>query len=104
MDVDLVLAQQRVLEGNGHAAIGVLDIEHDGVAADFTPMLDDADSVVAARHHPGQVDGADFKVFGNSDGLLGDRGGQDSGDDDVFVGFQEVGGVGLVIHGADGAG
>ena len=92
MDVDLVLAEQRVLEGNGHAAVGILDVEDDGVAANFAPVADDAESVVAARHDAGQVDGADFKVFGNGNGLFGDRGGEDSGDDDVLVGFENVGG------------
>jgi hypothetical protein len=44
VDVNLVAAEQRVLEGNVDAAVGVLDIEDDGVAADFTPVLDDAES------------------------------------------------------------
>ena len=104
VDVDLVLAEQRVLEGNGDAAVGVLDIEDDGVAADFTPVLDDAESVIAAGHDAGEVDGADFEIFGNRDGLLGDGRGEDSGDDDVLVGLENVGGVGLVVHGADGVG
>ena len=49
VDVDLVLAEQRVLEGNVDAAVGVLDIEDDGVAADFAPVADDAESVIAGR-------------------------------------------------------
>ena len=104
VDVDLVLSEQRVLEGDGDAAVGVLDIEDYGVAADFTPMLDDAESVIAAGHDAGEVDGADFEVFGNDDGLLGDGRGEDSGDDDVLVGLEDVAGVGLVVHGADGGG
>ena len=91
VNVDVVLAEQRVLEGNGHAAVGVFDVEDNSVAADFTPVLDDAESVVAGRHDAGQVDGADFKVFGDRNGLLGDRRGEDSGDDDLLVGFQNVG-------------
>ena len=104
VDVDLVLAEQRVLEGNGDAAVGVLDIENDGVASDFTPVADDAESVIAGGHDAGQVDGADFEVFRDGNGLLGDGRGKDSGDDDVFVGFEDVGAVGLVVHGADGVG
>ena len=41
VDVNLVLAEQRMLEGNVDAAVGVLDIEDDGIAADFAPVLDD---------------------------------------------------------------
>src|ERR1700676_5013315 len=93
MNVDLVLAQQRVLEGNGDAAVGVFDVEDYGVAADFAPVADDAESVVAGGHDAGQVDGADFKVFGNGNRLLGDGRGEDPGDDDVFVGFEDVGGA-----------
>ncbi len=104
VDVDFVLAEQRVLEGDGDAAVGVFDIEDHGVAADFTPMLDDAESVIAAGHDAGEVDGADFEILGNRDGLLGDGRGEDPGDDDVLVGFEDVAGVGLVVHGADGVG
>ena len=104
VNVDLVLAEQRVLEGDVDAAVGIFDVEDDGVAADFAPVLDDAESVVAGGHDAGQVDGADFEIFGNGDGLLGDGRGEDSGDDDVFVGFENVGGVGFVVAVADGVG
>src|SRR5579864_5559574 len=93
VDVDVVLAEQRVFERDGDAAVGILDVEDYGVAADFTPVSDDAESVVAAGHDAGEVDGAHFEVFGDGDGLLDDRGGEDSGDDDVLVGFQNVGGT-----------
>src|SRR5712675_3594327 len=99
-----MLAKQRVIEGDGDAAVGVFDVEDDGVAADFAPVLDDAESVIAGGHDAGQVDGADFEVFGNGNGLLGDRRGEDSGDDDILVGFEDVGGVGLMVRGADGGG
>ena len=104
VDVDLVLAEQRVLEGNVDAAVGVLDVEDDGVAADFAPVLDDAEAVIAGGHDSGEVNGADFEVPGNGDCFLGDRGGEDSGDDDILVGLQDIGGVGFVIRGADGVG
>src|SRR5580698_6342772 len=101
MNVDLVLAEQRVLEGNVDAAVGIFDVEDDRVAADFAPVLDDAESVIAGGHDAGQVDGADFEVFGDGDGFFGDGRGEDAGDDDVFVGFENVGGVGFVVDGAD---
>ena len=100
VNVDLVLAQQRVLEGDRDAAVGVFDVEDHGVAADFAPVTDDAESMIAGRHDPGQVDGADFEIFVNGDGLLGDGHGEDSGDDDVFVGLENVGGA-IAISVAD---
>ena len=93
VNVDLVPAEQRVLERNVDAAVGVFDVEHYGVAADFAPVADDAESMVAAGHDAGQVDGADFEVFSDGDRLLGDGRGEDARDDDVFVGFQDVGGA-----------
>ena len=69
----MCLAEQRVLEGNGDAAVGVFDVEDYGVATDFAPVADDAESVIAGGHDAGQVDGADFEVFGDGNGLLGDR-------------------------------
>ena len=44
------------------------------------------------------------KSLGDGDGFLGDGRGEDSGDDDVFVGFENVRGVGFMVHGADGVG
>ena len=73
MNVNFVAAEERVLEGNIYRSIGVFYIEDHSVAAGFTPALDDFDAVVASCHQAGQVDGADFKVFGNGDGLLGYR-------------------------------
>ncbi len=99
-----MLAEQRVLEGDGDAAVGIFDVEDDRVAADFAPMLDDAESVIAGGHDAGQVDGADFEVFGDGNGFFGDGRGEDSGDDYVLVGLQDVVGVGFVVHGADGVG
>jgi hypothetical protein len=93
-----------MLEGDGDAAIGIFDVEDDGVAADFAPMLDDAEAVIAGGHDAGQVDGADFEVFGNGDGFFGDGRGEDSGDDDWFVGFENVRRVGFMVYGADGVG
>src|SRR5580692_4670771 len=90
VNVDLMLAEQRVLEGNGDAAVGIFDVEDYGVAAYFAPVADDAESVVAGGHHAGEVDGADFKIFGDANRLLGDGRGEDSGDGDLFAVFQDV--------------
>ena len=60
----VVAAEQRVLEGNVHAAIAVLDIEHHGVAAHFAPAADDPYSVVTGRHESGEVHGPHFKIRG----------------------------------------
>jgi hypothetical protein len=60
--------------------------------------------VIAAGHDAGEVDGADFKVFGDRDRVLDDGGGEDSGDDDVFVVLKNVARVGLVVRGADRVG
>ena len=73
VNVDVVLAEQRMVEGDGDAAVGVFDIEDDSVAADFTPMADDANPVLAARHDAGEVNGSDLEVPGDGNCLLGDR-------------------------------
>src|ERR1700733_10309412 len=98
-----MLAQQRVLEGNVDAAVGILDVEDHGVAADFAPVADDAESVIAGGHDAGQVDGADFEISRNGNSLFGDRSGEDSGDDDIFVGLEEVGGA-VAVTVADSVG
>src|ERR1700739_4752834 len=82
-----------MLEGYGDRAVGVLDIEDDSVTANFTPMADDAKSVFAAGHDAGQINGAYLEVFADRDSLLGDRGRQDSGDDDVLVGLKYIAGA-----------
>src|ERR1700683_5300231 len=92
VNVDLVFAEQRMLEGNGYAAVAVFDVEDYGVASYFAPVADDADAVVAGGHDSGEIDGADFEVFGNWDGLFLDRCGEDSWDGDLLAGFQNVGG------------
>src|SRR5580693_5806458 len=101
VDVDLVLAEQRMLEGNGHAAVGILDVEDYGVAADFAPVADDAESVIAGRHYAGEVDGADLKIAGNGNRFLDDGRGQDSGDGDLLAVFQDVAGA-VAVYSADG--
>src|SRR5260370_17511455 len=83
VNVDLMLAQERMLEGDGNAAVGVFDVEHDRIASHFAPVADNAKSVIAGGHDAGQVDGAGFEVFGDGDGLLDDGRGGNSGDDYV---------------------
>src|ERR1700683_100014 len=103
VNVDLVLAEQRMLEGNGHAAVGIFDIEDHGVAAYFAPVADDAESVIAGGHNAGEVDGADFKIFGNGNGFFDDGSGQDSGNGDLFAVLQNVAAA-IAIQLADGFG
>src|ERR1700722_1103927 len=104
VNINFVLAEQRMLEGNVNAAVGILDVKDYGVTADLAPVADDAESVVAGGHYSGEVDGADFEISGNGDGFFGDGRGEDSGDDDGLVGFENVAGVGFMIRGADGVG
>src|SRR5437868_4352408 len=70
VNVNFVASEQRVLEGNIHSTVGVLYIEDDGIAAGLTPALHDFDAMVTSGHQAGQIDGADFKVFGDGDGLF----------------------------------
>ena len=93
VNIDLMLAEQRMLEGNVHAAVGVFDVEDDGVAADLAPVADDAKSVIAGRHDAGEVDGADFKILGDGNGFFDDGRGENSGDGDLLAGFQDVAGA-----------
>src|ERR1035438_4575285 len=57
-------AGQRVVEGDVDDAVAILDVEDDRVAADFAPMADDAQSMIAARHHPGQVNRSEERRVG----------------------------------------
>jgi len=97
VDINLMLAEQRMLEGNGHAAIGIFDIEDDGVAANFAPVADDAESVVAGRHDSGQVDGADFKISGDGHGFFYDGRRKNSWNRDLLAVFQNVAGAGAIV-------
>ena len=67
VDVNLVLSEERVVEMDIDATIGILDIEDDGIAANFAPMADDSKSMIAGRHDSGQVDGAHLEILGNGD-------------------------------------
>ena len=101
VNVDRMLAEQRMLEADRHASVGIFNVEDDGVAAHFTPVLDHADAVIAAGHESREIDGADFEIFRDRDRLFGDRSRDDAGDDDLLVVLENVRAVGLVIDGAD---
>jgi hypothetical protein len=90
VDIHLVLAEQRMLERNVHAAVGILDIEDHGVAANFAPVANDANSVIAGRHDAGQVDRADFKILGHGNCFLDDGRGENSRNGDLLARFQQV--------------
>src|ERR1700674_2563495 len=94
---------QRMVEGDVDDAVAILDVEDDGVAADFTPMADNAHSMIAARHHPGQINGANFEIPCNWDSLLYNRPFENSGDDDLLSGFQEDA-LAVVISFSNGSG
>src|SRR5579864_5845011 len=59
-----------MIKRNIYGAVAVLNIEDDGITAGFAPAPYDLDSMIAARHESGQVDSADFKVFGNWNSLF----------------------------------
>src|SRR5580693_8327722 len=103
VNVDLMLAEQRMFEGDGNAAVGIFDVEDDGVAADLAPVADNAEPVIAGGHDAGEIDGADFEIFGDGDGVLDDGCGEDSGDGDLFAGLENVAGA-IAVGGADGVG
>src|SRR5262245_4194559 len=59
------LRRERMFKGDAQAAIAVLDIEDDGVAANCVPALYDVNPLGAACHGSRQIDGADLVVLGN---------------------------------------
>src|SRR5580692_9596065 len=103
VNIDLVLAEEGMLEGNVDAPVRVLDIEDDGIAADLAPVADDAESVVAGGHDAGEVDGADFKIFGDGNGFFHDGRGKNPRDGDLVAGSYYVVGA-IAVDFADGFG
>src|SRR5229473_5985380 len=93
VNVNLMLAEKRVLEGNGDAAVGIFDVEDHGVAADLAPVADDSQAVIAGGHDAGEVDRSDFKIFGDGNSFFDDGRGKNSGDRDLLAVFQYVGGA-----------
>jgi len=78
-----------MVEGDVDDAVAILDVEDDRVAADFPPMADDARSMIAARHHAGQVNGADLEISCNWYRFLYNWRFENSGDDDLLSGLEE---------------
>src|SRR5258708_17202115 len=63
VNVHLMLAEKRVLEGNGDAAVGIFDVEDHGVAADLAPVADDSQAVIVAGRYSGQAYCSYSKIF-----------------------------------------
>ena len=78
-----------VVEGDVDDAVAIFDIEDDGVATDFLPMADDAQSVIAAGHDSGEINRAYFKISCNWHRFLYNGGFENSGDNDLLSGFEE---------------
>src|ERR1700732_689321 len=94
---------ERVVEGDIDDAVAILDVKNDRIAADFAPMADYTHSMIAARHHPGQINGADFEIPCNWDSLLYNRPFENSGDDDLLSGFEENA-LAVVVRFSNGSG
>src|SRR6266478_8320846 len=89
MKIRVMTAQQRMIERNSHAAVAVLDIEHHGVPANFTPVPDDLYPAIACRHESSEINRPHFKVALNWNRLLHDRRRQESGDDQGLTRLQK---------------
>ena len=57
------------------------------VTAGFAPALNNLNAAIASRHQASQVNGTNFKVFGDGNSFLGDRRVQNSGDGQLLSGF-----------------
>ena len=79
----VMTAQQSMLERNIHAAVAILNIEDNRIAADLTPTPNDPQSTIASRHQTGQVYCADLKITRDGSGLLHDGCIQNSGNHDL---------------------
>ena len=90
VNVDVMTGQQRMVEGDVHVAVGVLDVEHDCIAAGLAPAADNLNAVVAGGHEAGQIDGARFKFLGDRDGFFVDRATEDSRHNDFLACLQHV--------------
>src|ERR1039458_4914899 len=96
-------AGQGVVEGDVDDAVAILDIENDRIAANFAPVSDDALPMIAARHHPGQINGADFEIPCNWDRFLYNWRFENSRDNDLLSRFEEDP-LPVMVGGADGFG
>ncbi len=100
-NVVALTSSKRVIEGDVDDAVAILDIEDNRVAPDFTPMSDNARAVITAGHDTGQVNRPDFKISCNWHRLLYNRRFENSGDENLFSGFEENA-LPIAIRGSDG--
>src|SRR5882672_12761058 len=99
----LLSGGQRMIEGDVDNAVAVFDVKHYRVAADFVPVANDAQAVVAAGHHAGQVDGAGFEILGDGDGFLYNGHVENARDDQLFTGVEKSS-CAVAVRLADGFG
>jgi hypothetical protein len=90
VNVNVLPSGKRVIERDIHAAVAVFDVEHHGISAHFAPMLDDADTVVTARHYTRKIDGPYFEILRYRDRFLDDRRGQNAGHQNLLSSLQIV--------------
>src|SRR5271154_5472878 len=64
-DIVALSGSEGVVESDVNDAVAVFDVEYNRVAANFTPVTDDADAMITARHHAGQINGANFEISCN---------------------------------------
>src|SRR5260370_33546953 len=58
VNVDLMLAQERMLEGDGDAALGVFDVEDDRITSYFGPVAENVNTALAGAQEAGPVEPA----------------------------------------------
>jgi hypothetical protein len=92
-----------MVKGDVDDAVAILDIEDHGVAANFLPMADDAQPVIAAGHDSSEINRAHFKISCNWHRFLYNGGFENSGDNDLLSGFKESS-LKILIGGTDGFG
>src|SRR5258708_6021799 len=90
-----------MFEGNGDAAVTVLDIEHHGVAAHLAPPADDTDAVITGRHQPSEINSSDFKIALYPNRLLHDWHRQKSGNNHRLTRLQKCPSK-VCVRGANG--
>src|SRR5215467_2092283 len=89
-NVVMLASCQRMIKRNVYNSVAVLHIKNNRIPALLTPAADDAQAVIAAGHHPGQVNSANFEIPGNGYAFFNDRRIENTGDDQSLSGFKEV--------------
>ena len=80
--------RQRIVERHVHAAVAILNIKDNRVAALSAPATNNFQTTLAARHRPGHVDGANFVIRRHADGFLHDGLRLKPRDRHLLAGFQ----------------